>query len=53
MQKRQDKHLGSPGEANTEKHINFLKAEEKTASENMANENRFGSTREDAERRKQ
>ena len=42
-----------PSEANREKHINFLDAEERTANENIADDKRTGGTKEDAERRKQ
>lgn len=34
----QDKHLQSPGEANTEKHINFLKEEEESARQRTEEE---------------
>jgi hypothetical protein len=53
MENRKDSHLDVPAEANREKHINFMDAEEKTATENVSDDNRFGSTKEDEERRKQ
>lgn len=48
-----DKHLDIPAEANTEKHINFLEAEEKTAAENISDDERFGSSKQDEERRRE
>ncbi len=48
-----DKRLDIPAEANQEKHINFMDAEERTASENISDNDRFGSTKEDEERRRQ
>ena len=42
-----------PAAANREKHINFIDAEEKTAVENISDKDRFGSTKEDSERRRQ
>ncbi|HEV7330989.1 MAG TPA: hypothetical protein VGN63_08125 [Flavisolibacter sp.] len=53
MENNNDKRLDIPAEANREKHINFMDAEEKTASENVSDENRFGASKEDEERRKQ
>lgn len=53
MEENTDKRLDIPAEANREKHINFLDAEEKTSSENIADSDRFGSSKEDEERRKQ
>jgi hypothetical protein len=53
MEDNKDPRLDVPAEANREKHINFMDAEEKTADENVADGDRFGSTKEDAERRKQ
>lgn len=53
MQDNQDKRLDIPAEANREKHINFLDAEERTSSENVSDDKRFGGTKEDEKRRKQ
>lgn len=53
MHNDQDKRLDIPAEANREKHINFLDAEERTGSGNESDDKRFGSTKEDADRRKQ
>lgn len=53
MEENKDKRLDIPAEANREKHINFMDAEEKTASENVSEENRFGGSKEDEERRRQ
>jgi hypothetical protein len=53
MEDKKDKRLDTPSEANREKHINFMDAEEKTATENVSDDKRFGGTKEDAERRKQ
>jgi hypothetical protein len=53
MNENQDKRLDIPSEANREKHINFMDAEERTASENVSDDKRFGNTKEDEERRKQ
>lgn len=53
IQDNQDKHLDIPAKANQEKHINFLEAEDKTVSENISDDKRFGGIKEDAERRKQ
>ena len=53
MQNEQDKRLDIPAEANREKHINFLDAEERTASQNVSDDKRSGSTKEDEDRRKQ
>ena len=53
MQNNQDKHLDVPSEANREKHINFLDAEEKAGSGKNSDGQRSGGTREDEERRKQ
>lgn len=53
MHKNDDKRIAIPSEANREKHINFMDAEEKTTSENISDENRFGSSKEDEERRRQ
>ena len=53
MENKKDPQLDVPAEANREKHINFLDAEEKTAAENISENDRFGSTKKDNERRKQ
>ena len=53
MDKKQDKHLDIPAEANREKHISFMDAEERTANENNSDDRRTGGTKKDAERRKQ
>ena len=53
MNKNDDKRIDIPSETNREKHINFMDAEEKTSSENVSDENRFGSSKEDEERRRQ
>ena len=53
MENNNDKRLDIPAEVNREKHINFMDAEEKTASENVSDRDRFGSSKEDQERRKQ
>jgi hypothetical protein len=53
MENNKDLHLDIPAEANREKHINFMDAEEKTSAENISDDDRFGSTKEDEERRKQ
>lgn len=53
MEQNKDRHLGSPGEANTDKHINFLEAEERTNSTDSADENRFGRTKEDEQRQEE
>ena len=53
MENNKDPRLDVPAEANREKHINFMDAEEKTAAGNVSEEDRFGSTKEDTERRKE
>jgi hypothetical protein len=53
MENNKDQRLDIPAEANREKHINFMDAEEKTSSGNISDSDRFGSTKEDAERRRQ
>lgn len=53
MDRKDEKRLDIPSEANREKHINFMDAEEKTASENIADDKRFGTSDEDKERRRQ
>ena len=53
QEKNTDRRLDIPAEANREKHINFLDAEDKTSAENIPDSDRFGSTEEDPERRKQ
>ena len=46
-----DKHLDIPAEASMDKHINFLEAEQKTAAGNIPDDERFGSTGQDKERK--
>jgi hypothetical protein len=53
QEKNTDPRLDISSEANREKHINFLDAEDKTLTENISDSDRFGSTEEDEERRKQ
>jgi hypothetical protein len=53
MEENNDKRLDIPSEANREKHINFMDAEEKTSTENVSDNDRFGGTKEDEERRRQ
>jgi hypothetical protein len=53
MEDNRDKRLDIPSEANREKHINFMDAEERTAAENISDNDRFGSSKEDEERRRQ
>ena len=52
-EKNTDPRLDIPAEANREKHINFLDAEDNTSAENISDNDHFGSTEEDQERRKQ
>jgi hypothetical protein len=52
MQNEQDKRLDTPSEANREKHINFLEAEERTGS-NSDDDKRFGHTDEDQKRKEE
>ena len=51
MQDDKDKRLDVPSEANREKHINFLEAEEKTSNDNVSEKDRFGHTDDDEKRR--
>ena len=51
MEDKRDKRLDTPSESNTEKHINFLDAEERSGG--SENDQRFGHTKEDEERRKE
>ena len=53
MDDKNDARLDIPAEANREKHLNFMEAEEKTVSDNISEDDRFGSTKEDEERRRQ
>ena len=53
MNKKDERQLDIPSEANQEKHINFRDAEEKTAAENISDDKRFGASDEDKERRRQ
>jgi hypothetical protein len=52
MQGKRDPHLDVPAEANREKHINFLEAEERTSRENIPDNERFG-TDDDQKRREE
>lgn len=52
-QEGQDKRLDIPAEANREKHLNFMEAEEKAGSDNTADDKSFGHTKEDEARREQ
>ena len=52
MQNDNDKRLDIPSEANREKHINFLEAEERTSS-NDPDEARFGHSEDDSKRREE
>lgn len=52
-ERKNDPRLDIPAEANREKHINFMDAEEKSASESVSDDKRFGNTKEDEDRRKQ
>jgi hypothetical protein len=53
QEKNTDPRLDIPAEANREKHLNFLDAEDKTSAENVSDSDHFGSTKEDEERRKE
>lgn len=53
MENKRDKRLDVPSEANREKHINFLEAEERTSSENISDNERFGNTGDDRKRREE
>jgi hypothetical protein len=53
MEEKKDPRLDIPAEANREKHLNFMEAEERTASDGASDSDRFGSTKEDEERRRQ
>ena len=53
MEDKRDKRLDVPSEANREKHINFLEAEERTSSENISDNERFGNTDDDKKRREE
>lgn len=48
-----DKQLDIPAEANRDKHINFLEAEERTSSENRPGDKRFGHNDDDEKRREE
>ena len=52
MQDKNDKRLDIPSEANREKHINFMEAEERTGN-NTSDDDRFGHTDDDAKRREE
>ena len=51
MQEEKDKRLDIPSEANREKHINFLEAEERTSNDHKSDNDRFGHTDDDEQRR--
>jgi hypothetical protein len=51
MDKQQDTRLDIPSEANREKHINFMEAEERASGGSA--DDQSGSTKEDKERRKE
>ena len=51
MQDKNDKRLDIPSEANREKHINFLEAEERTTTEKSSDNDRFGHTDDDEKRK--
>ena len=53
MNKEKDKQIDIPSEANREKHINFLEAEERTSGNKSSDKERFGHTDEDEKRREQ
>jgi hypothetical protein len=53
MQDNNDKRLDIPSEANREKHINFMEAEERTGSGNTSDSDRFGHSDDDEKRRKE
>lgn len=53
MQDRNDKHLDIPSEANREKHINFLEAEERTSSEQSSDKDRSAHSDDDNKRREE
>lgn len=51
MHDSNDKRLDIPSEANREKHINFLEAEEKISAGNDSDDERFGHTGDDEKRK--
>jgi hypothetical protein len=53
MHQNKDKHLDIPAEANTEKHINFLEAEESASAGVSPDDDRAGHTKDDEQRRKE
>jgi len=53
MQDRNDKHLDVPSEANREKHINFLEAEERTSGEQSSDKDRSGRSDDDNKQREE
>jgi hypothetical protein len=53
MEDNKDKRLDIPSEANREKHINFLEAEERTSTDNVSDDKRFGHDDEDQKRREE
>ena len=52
MGNTEDKRLDIPSEANREKHINFMEAEERTGSDS-GDDKRFGHSDEDEKRREE
>lgn len=53
MEQKPDKRLDAPAEANREKHINFLEAEEQAYNESDAGNDRTGKTDEDRRRQEE
>jgi hypothetical protein len=53
MQENTDKRLDIPSEANREKHINFMEAEERASSGNTSDDDMFGHTADDEKRREE
>ena len=51
MQDEKDKRLDIPSEANREKHINFLEAEERTTDEKSSDNDRLGNSEDDKSRK--
>ena len=53
MQDNDDKHLDIPSEANREKHINFLEAEERPSNEHSSDKDRSARSDDDNKRREE
>ena len=51
MNDNNDKRLDIPSEANRDKHINFLEAEERTSDNKSSDKDRFGHSKDDETRR--